>query len=107
MVTKSVPPSLVFREVTVETWADFESLFESKGGPKSCWCMVWRATAEEAKRTDSASRKGAIERRVSSGMPVGNWATLKGSPLHGALSHQEVHIAIWSVPTRHTTESGQ
>jgi GNAT superfamily N-acetyltransferase len=72
---------LIFREVTAATWADFESLFESIGGPKSCWCMVWRATAERAKRTDGASRKGAMERRVGSGTPVGILGYLDGKPV--------------------------
>jgi ribosomal protein S18 acetylase RimI-like enzyme len=103
VITKSVPPSLVFREVTVETWADFEFLFESKGSPKSCWCMVWRATAEEAKRTDSASRKGAIERRVSSGTPVGILGYLEGKPVAPRSTHRHLvstespHDGIWSI----------
>jgi ribosomal protein S18 acetylase RimI-like enzyme len=108
VITKSAPPSLVFREVTVQTWADFESLFESKGSPKSCWCMVWRATVEEAKRTDSASRKGAMERRVSSGTPVGILGYLEGKPVawcsvaprstHRQLvSTDSPHDGIWSI----------
>jgi hypothetical protein len=40
----------VFREVSHENWPDFAGLFESRGGPKSCWCMVWRSTATEAKQ---------------------------------------------------------
>ncbi len=106
--SQSAPASLVFREVTVETWADFESLFESTGGPKSCWCMVWRATAEEAKRTDGASRKGAMERRVGSGTPVGILGYLEGKPVawcsvaprstHRRLvSTDAPHDGIWSI----------
>jgi hypothetical protein len=40
---------LVFREVTEATWGDFEKLFEGPGGPKFCWCMVWRATGAEVR----------------------------------------------------------
>jgi hypothetical protein len=43
MTAAANAPALRFEEVTPERWADFESLFESKGGPKNCWCMVWRA----------------------------------------------------------------
>ena len=41
---------LVFYEVDAGRWPDFERLFESRGGPKACWCMVWRATPVEAIR---------------------------------------------------------
>jgi GNAT superfamily N-acetyltransferase len=62
---------LVFHDVDQSRWPDFERLFESRGGPKACWCMVWRASPPEAKRTDGASRKAAMARRVSAGVPVG------------------------------------
>jgi hypothetical protein len=70
-VPPAPPRRLVFREVTAETWGDFERLFESRGGPKSCWCMVWRAAGEEARRTDGRSRKAAMQKRVIAGVPVG------------------------------------
>jgi GNAT superfamily N-acetyltransferase len=108
MTTKPVSPSLVFRAVTVETWTDFESLFESKGGPKSCWCMVWRATAEEAKRKDGASRKSAMADRVRSGTPIGILGYLQGEPVawcsvaprstHRRLvSTDSPHDGVWSI----------
>lgn len=62
---------LKFHEVTADRWADFERLFASKGGPKACWCMVWRASPTEAKHTDGASRRVAMAARVRSGTPVG------------------------------------
>lgn len=72
---------LVFHEVTASRWTDFERLFESRGGPKACWCMVWRATPAEAKHKDGASRKAAIEGRVSAGIPVGLLGYLDGEPV--------------------------
>ncbi|OHD20408.1 MAG: hypothetical protein A2064_10080 [Spirochaetes bacterium GWB1_66_5] len=62
---------LSFRPVDGSTWADFERLFEARGGPKYCWCMAWRATAEEARRLDGPGRKKAMRRRVQAGVPVG------------------------------------
>jgi GNAT superfamily N-acetyltransferase len=62
---------LSFREVTAANWSEFEQLFESKGGPKSCWCMAWRASTKEAKHTDGRSRKAAMKQRVRSNTPVG------------------------------------
>lgn len=65
------PTTLVFREVTPDTWNDFETLFEERGGPKSCWCMVWRATAEESRDIRRPSRKAAMKKRIRAGVPVG------------------------------------
>ncbi len=72
---------LSFRPVDRSTWADFERLFEARGGPKYCWCMVWRASPEEARRPDSASRKKAMQKRVEAGVPVGILAYRDGQPV--------------------------
>ena len=45
-------PKLEVHEVDAARWGDFEHLFESRGGPKSCWCMVWRAGAKTNKGVD-------------------------------------------------------
>lgn len=75
------PGSLRIREVTWDNWKDMEALFEAKGGPKYCWCMAWRATAEEAKRGDGKSRKGFLRKRVKAGTPVGLLAYQEGAPV--------------------------
>ena len=75
------PPQLSFREVTAETWPAFEKLFGSRGGPKSCWCMVWRASVEEARNTDGRSRKSAMSSRIMNGTPVGIWGYLEEDPV--------------------------
>ncbi len=72
---------IVFREVDQENWSDFASLFESRGGPKSCWCMVWRATAAEARRPDGASRRAAMKSRVDAGVPIGILGYSGGAPM--------------------------
>lgn len=72
---------LTFREVTADLWPDFERLFESKGGPKACWCMVWRASPSEAKHTDGTSRKAAMAARVRAGTPVGLLGYSKQEPV--------------------------
>ena len=63
---------LVFRPVTRETKDDFVVLFDRPGWQKQCWCMVWRATAQES----SAGRSSSIRReqmlgRIEGGTPVG------------------------------------
>ncbi|QIL73318.1 GNAT family N-acetyltransferase [Diaphorobacter sp. HDW4B] len=72
---------IVFREVTADRWTDFEKLFECRGSPKSCWCMVWRATPVEAKLTDGASRKAAMAQRIAAGTTVGLLGYLDEEPV--------------------------
>ncbi len=71
---------LTFREVDHTNWCDFERLFAARGGPKACWCMVWRATGAEAKKTDGDSRKAAIQSRVRDGVPIGLIGYLADEP---------------------------
>ena len=51
--------------------ADFEQLFEARGGPKSCWCMHFRR--DESGRTPRAkmNRKRAMTTKIQGGTPVG------------------------------------
>ncbi|MGH3380915.1 MAG: GNAT family N-acetyltransferase [Actinoallomurus sp.] len=42
--------------------------------------MVWRATPQEAKSTDGASRKAALRGRVEGGVPVGLLGYVDGEP---------------------------
>jgi hypothetical protein len=55
---------LVFFEVDQNRWSDFEKLFESRGGPKNCWCMVWRGKPED--RENKENKKSAIRKMVRS-----------------------------------------
>jgi GNAT superfamily N-acetyltransferase len=72
---------LIFHEVDESRWADFERLFEGRGGPKSCWCMVWRATGAETRHTKGPARKAAIEARVRNQVPIGILGYLEGEPV--------------------------
>ena len=72
---------IIFREVTAATWPDFERLVECRGGPKACWCMVWRASTEEAKHPDGASRKAAMGQRIAAGTTVGLLGYLDEEPV--------------------------
>ena len=62
---------LHFKEVNQETWADLERLFEGRGGPKNCWCMVWRASPAEAKDANGQARKAALKVRIDHQTPIG------------------------------------
>lgn len=71
-------PNLEFHEVDASRWVDFERLFESRGGPKSCWCMVFRSGAKTSQGPD---RKTAIRQHVSDGVPIGLLGYLDGEPV--------------------------
>lgn len=106
-----VGADLEVRVIDQRSWPDLERLFEARGGPKSCWCMVWRATPEEARRRDGPSRKRALERRVRAGQPIGLLGHLGGAPvawcsvaprstyrrLGGAAHEGADEEAIWSI----------
>ncbi len=70
-----------FLEVGQERWDDLAFLFETRGGPKNCWCMVWRATPAEAKRPTGKSRRTALRSRVASGASVGILGYHEGVPM--------------------------
>src|SRR5271166_71814 len=72
---------VIFRGVDRETWTDFTNLFESRGGPKSCWCMVWRSTTTEAKRRGGGSRRAAMKSRVDAGVPIGILGYCRGAAI--------------------------
>jgi GNAT superfamily N-acetyltransferase len=71
---------LSFAEVTKATRADFEQLFESKGGPSYCWCMAWRAVPNR-QDASNAERKREMIGRVEAGTPVGILAYQSGQPV--------------------------
>ena len=74
-------PKLTVHEVDASRWTDFERLFESRGGPKACWCMMWRARGAEAKNTTRSARKAAIKARVDDGIPIGLLGYIGGEPI--------------------------
>jgi hypothetical protein len=78
---RSVADRMVFSEVTHDNWHDFEGLFECRGGPKACWCMVWRATPAEAKPPDGLTRKAAMKARITAGTTVGLLGYLNKEPV--------------------------
>ena len=72
---------LVFHHVDQERWEDLVRLFEARGGPKHCWCMVWRSMPKGASRADSQAKRGALESRVRDGVPIGILGYLDGEPV--------------------------
>ena len=70
-----------FHEVDRARWDDLEWLFESRGGPKYCWCMVWRKMPKGASRSDNHAKKDALHGIVESGTSVGILGYLEHEPV--------------------------
>jgi GNAT superfamily N-acetyltransferase len=66
--------------VTRDNWPHLEALFESRGGPKYCWCMAWRPM-EDRTGADNARRKRALHSRVEEGTPIGLLGYVQGEPV--------------------------
>jgi GNAT superfamily N-acetyltransferase len=73
-------PALTFKPVTKSTFADFVALFEGRGGPKHCYCLVWRERGA-ASKLDLAGRRKAMRQRVEHREPIGILAYLDGAPV--------------------------
>jgi hypothetical protein len=71
--------NLAFFEVDPNRWSDFEKLFESRGGPKNCWCMVWRGEREDRKNKEN--KKSAIKKMVHDQVPIGILGYLGDEPI--------------------------
>lgn len=71
---------LEFAVVTLERWGDLARLFEGRGGPSYCWCMVWREMPSD-ERGDNEAKRAALEGRVSAGEPVGILGYRDGEPV--------------------------
>lgn len=72
---------LEFRPVEGERWADLVRLFEGRGGPKYCWCMVWREAGPNRGQLTNDDRKALLATRVEAGTPIGILAYLEGEPV--------------------------
>lgn len=73
-------PNIETLEVDAARWGDFERLFEARGGPKYCWCMVWRRDENGESPKGGPARKEAMRRKIEGGGRVGILAYLDGEP---------------------------
>jgi GNAT superfamily N-acetyltransferase len=99
--------NITIKPVDRNNWGDFESLFESKGGPGYCWCMAWRMTKDELKQNNSACRKEFIKQRVFSDIPIGimgyaeneavAWCSIAPRATHQRLGGDETRENVWSI----------
>lgn len=84
--------NLTFRELTPETWPDFERLFRGPGGNDQCWCMYYRReqSAEKERAAYGVKRGGFHEhnrRRIEGLVRYGR--------AHGVLSYSDHEPVGW------------
>lgn len=99
--------SIVIKPVVKENWSDFETLFQSKGILRNCWCMAWRMTKEELKNNNSECRKEYMKQRVWSGTPIGllayagdeavAWCSIAPRETYQRLAGDETLENVWSI----------
>ena len=68
-------------EVDRDHWSDLARLFEARGGPSFCWCMVWRPLQNRGRQDGRRRRRAALQRRVQAGTPVGILGYLGNEPV--------------------------
>ena len=73
--------NISFRGVDSETWDDLVWLFMARGGPKYCWCMVWRSRPPGESRSDRDAKRSALDERVRDGVPIGILGYVDGEPM--------------------------
>ncbi len=105
----TIGPDWQFQAVSPENWADMAALFEGRGGPKQCWCMVWRKDVDgKPAKAGASDRRESLHGLVHAGRPIGllgynqgepvAWCSLAPRPLFGkSLSGTADEAGLWSL----------
>jgi len=98
---------LNYKPVDKSNWTDLEKLFESKGGPHNCWCMVWRNMKERTDRANKADKKKSLKDHVDNKTPIGllcydsskaiAWCSIAPRESYRELSGDSSLTDVWSL----------
>lgn len=101
------PVKINCKPVDAKTWKDLVDLFESKGGPHNCWCMVWRNMKEGASRSDKVAKKASLKKYITNKTPIGllgylgkeaiAWCSIAPRESFRELSGDESLTDVWSL----------
>ena len=72
---------LKFEPVTLNRWADFETLFGERGACGGCWCMWWRIKRSEFEHQKGAGNRQAMRALINKGEVPGILAYTEGQPV--------------------------
>ncbi len=70
-----------FKELTNQTWQDFEKLFGERGACGGCWCMSWRLKKSVFDKQKGDGNKRAIKKLVGEKQTIGIIAYLDKEPI--------------------------
>ena len=73
--------SLDFKPVSLDTWADLETLFTEPGIQNGCWCMYWRLRRADCQHGYGEGNKQAFKALLESGKVPGILAYHRGRPV--------------------------
>lgn len=99
--------SFTYKPVDINNWSDLETLFESKGCPHHCWCMVWRKMNNNTKRSDKKAKKAYMKSYIDKNIPVGllcysgsepvAWCSIQPRESYRELSGDNSLNNVWSL----------
>lgn len=72
---------IVVKPLTVERWADFESVMGEKGGASGCWCMHWRIPSGDFHRMSGTPNREAMAALAQRDVPPGLLGYLGDQPV--------------------------
>jgi hypothetical protein len=70
-----------FEPVTPDRVEDLARLFQTDGEPRRCWCMWWRLSGAEIRKTTRDGREAAFRARIADGPAPGLLAYEGGEPV--------------------------
>lgn len=98
---------LQYIPVDKSNWTDLEKLFECKGGPHNCWCMVWRNMNAGGDRANKADKKASFKSYIENQIPVGllcyadaeaiAWCSIAPRESYRELSGDRSLTHVWSL----------
>jgi hypothetical protein len=60
---------ITVKPVTAERWGNFAALFEARGSPSYCWCMLYRKPSNA--RMSNSEKRSTMQALVERATPVG------------------------------------
>ena len=70
-----------FKELTADTWNDFEKLFGERGACGGCWCMYWRLRNKDFESQKGIGNKKAMKKLVGEKEQIGIIMYLNNNPI--------------------------
>ncbi len=60
-----------FKELTIDSWKDFERLFGERGACGGCWCMYWRLRNKDFESQKGSGNKNSMKKLVKNKEQIG------------------------------------